>query len=51
MQLSSYEKGTETPEERYDREFQRLEGLFSAGRLTSDEFDEARQRLSQRASA
>jgi DNA-binding NtrC family response regulator len=49
--LTSYEKGSETSDERYDREFRRLQDLFSTGRLTSAEFDQARERLNQRASA
>ncbi|MFP4381255.1 MAG: response regulator [Candidatus Sumerlaeia bacterium] len=43
--LSSYEKSIETPSERFDREFQNLERLFSEGRLTPAEFETARQRL------
>ncbi|HBF35324.1 TPA: hypothetical protein DDW35_12255 [Candidatus Sumerlaeota bacterium] len=43
--LSYYEKGVETADERFDREFHNLESLFSEGRLTPEEFDMARQRL------
>jgi DNA-binding NtrC family response regulator len=43
--LSFYEKGVETSDERFDREFHHLESLFSEGRLTPEEFDMARQRL------
>ena len=43
--LSYYEKGVETSDERFDREFHHLESLFSEGRLTPEEFDMARQRL------
>ena len=43
--LSSYEKGMETPEERYDREIRYLEELFFTGGLTPEVFETARQRL------
>ncbi|MFW5870497.1 MAG: hypothetical protein ACOCVL_02410 [Candidatus Sumerlaeota bacterium] len=35
----------ETAEERYERQLVHLEDLFSSGRLTSEEFDVARQSL------
>ncbi|NQU43843.1 hypothetical protein HQ520_11200 [bacterium] len=43
--LSTYEKGQETPSERFDREFRKLENRFSEGRLTQEEFEKARQHL------
>jgi DNA-binding NtrC family response regulator len=44
-QLSTYQSMLETAEDRYRRQIQDLEELFSAGRLTSDEFEVARQNL------
>ncbi|MBN1865965.1 response regulator [Candidatus Sumerlaeota bacterium] len=46
--LSSYEKGLETPAERYDREIRNLQEMFSEGRLSAKEFEAARQRLKTR---
>jgi CheY-like chemotaxis protein len=43
--LSTYEKGLETNDERYDREIRHLEELFFNGRLTPEVFEAARQRL------
>lgn len=43
--ISTYEKGLETNDERYDREIRHLEDLFFNGRLTPEVFDAARQRL------
>jgi len=45
IRLSSYEKGLETRDERYEREIRHLEELFFAGRLTPEVFEAARQRL------
>ncbi len=44
-QISSYHRMLETAEERYERQLTHLEELFSSGRLTSEEFDVARQSL------
>ncbi len=44
-QINSYHRMLETAEERYDRQLMHLEELFSSGRLTSEEFDVARQSL------
>lgn len=44
-QLISYQQLIETAEERYSRQLQNLENLFSSGRLTSREFEVARQTL------
>ena len=44
-QLLSYQQLIETAEERYGRQLQNLETLFSSGRLTSREFELARQNL------
>ncbi|MFW6303102.1 MAG: response regulator [Candidatus Sumerlaeota bacterium] len=44
-QLTSYQRMLETAEERYERQLVHLEDLFSSGRLTSEEFDVARQSL------
>lgn len=46
--LSTYERAQETENERYDREMSRLEALFSEGRLTPEEFEQARQQLKTR---
>ena len=46
--LSNYERAQETPGNRHERELARLEALFSEGRLTSDEFEQARQQLKTR---
>lgn len=43
--LSSYEKGSETGNERFERAFRNLESFFSEGKLTQEEFDQAKQRL------
>lgn len=43
--ISSYEKGLETNDERYDREIRHLEELFFNGRLTPEVFEAASQRL------
>lgn len=46
--ISSYQKMSETSEERYEREIRQLEDLFSSGRLASEEFERARQNLKMR---
>jgi YesN/AraC family two-component response regulator len=46
--FSSYEKGLETPAERYDREIRNLQEMFAEGRLSAKEFEAARQRLRTR---
>lgn len=43
--LDSYRQMLETTEERYERQIRHLEDLFSAGRLTSSEFELAVQNL------
>lgn len=43
--LFTYQRMLETSEERYERQIQHLEDLFSSGRLTSGEFEIARQNL------
>ncbi len=43
--LFTYQRMLETSDERYERQIQHLEDLFSSGRLTSGEFEIARQNL------
>lgn len=43
--LFSYQRMLDTSEDRYERQIQHLGDLFSSGRLTSEEFEIARQNL------
>lgn len=42
---ASYEKVSETVDERYDREIRHLEELYASGGLSYEEFEQAKQRL------